>query len=70
MTKFRTEYRINKKGSECYRTNSFEAAQEKLSALSANRPGIYTMQRRHVQLDRHGCEMTDSSGRALWTSWT
>ena len=70
MTKYRTEYRINKKGCECYRTDSFQQAKEKLDELSAKRPGIFTMQSRHVQLDRFGVAIRDVSGIILWESWS
>ena len=53
----RTEFRVNKKGAECYRTEDREEAILKLKSLQEKRPGIYTMQRRSARLDRYGCEM-------------
>lgn len=70
MTKYRYEYRINKKGAECFRTELFNEAKAKLDELTAKRPGIYTMQYRSVQLNRVGAPLMDSTGRPLWTSWS
>ena len=69
MAKYRIEYRINKKGAECFRTRDGQQARQKLNDLSAKRPGVYTMQTRSVQLDRFGMECTDLSGRPLWSAW-
>jgi len=55
--RYHVQYRINKKGAECFRTGDLEEAKAKLAELSAKRPGIYTMQERHTRLDRYGCEM-------------
>ena len=68
--KYKSEYRINKKGAECFRTTDGEKAHAKFKELSAKRPGIYTMQSRTVYLTRHGVELTDSSGRPLWSAWS
>lgn len=67
MTAYKTEYRINKKGAECFRTENYEIAKAKLATLSAKRSGVYTMQRRSVQLDRYGVAHTDASGHPLWS---
>lgn len=69
MTKYRTEYRINKKGAECFRTMDFTEMQGKLEQLSAKRPGVYTWQSRSVQLQHNGMAASDCSGRTLWTAW-
>ena len=69
MKRYHNEYRINKKGAECYRTREWAEAKAKFDELSAKRPGVYTMQSRSCQLDRYGCEEMDCSGRALWTPW-
>lgn len=65
----RTEYRINKKGAECFRTENREEAVEKLAALQAKRPGIYTMQTRTRRENKFGqpiiCGFQDGWG--LWT---
>ena len=58
--RYHVQYRINKKGAECYRCRTREEAEEKLAELRAKRPGnpgIYTMQRRETRLDRYGCEI-------------
>ena len=67
--KYRHEYRINKKGSECFRTESFEIAQNKMQELSKNRPGVYTMQERHCALNKVGALLTDGCNKPLWTCW-
>lgn len=46
--KYRHEYRINKKGAECYRTDSYEDAKRKLEELNSRRP-VYTMQSRMMR---------------------
>ena len=67
--KHHTEYRINKKGAECFRTMCEEIAMDKFNELSAKRPNVYTMQRRYVPLDKYGVELHDLSGRPLWSCW-
>lgn len=70
MTKYYSEYRINKRGCECFRTDSFEIARAKLDELNAKRPGIYTMQTRAIHLDRYGCRVRQAgTGRELWETW-
>lgn len=54
--KYHVQYRINKKGAECFRTGDLDEAKAKLAELSAKRPGIYTMQYRHTRLNRYGVE--------------
>ena len=65
--RYHVQYRINKKGAECFRTGDYEEAKAKLEELNAKRPGIYTMQRRSTRLDRYGCEMQplDSIGWSI-----
>ena len=67
--KFRSEYRINKKGAECFRTDDLQKAQAKLQELAAKRPGVYTMQTRHVPLDRYGVALRDGCGKPIWSTW-
>lgn len=55
--RYHVQYRINKKGAECFRTGDREEAYTRLADLSAKRPGIYTMQKRDTRLDRYGCEI-------------
>ena len=67
MLTYLTEYRINKKGAECYRTRSREEAVAKLTALNARRP-VYTLQARTCRTER-GVTLTDPSGRPMWSPW-
>ena len=69
MAKYRTEYRINKKGCEVFRTEYREEAVKKLNELQAKRPGVYSMQSRLCQVDRHGVLHTDGTGRPSWGRW-
>lgn len=62
---YHVQYRINKKGAECFRTGDRDEAEAKLAELSAKRPGIYTMQYRSVRCDRYGCEEQDLE-RTVW----
>ena len=55
--RYHVQFRINKKGAECFRTGNYEEAVQKLNELNQKRPGIYTMQKRSTRLDRYGCEM-------------
>ena len=68
MTKYKTEYRINKKGCECFRTNNREAAFAKLADLR-QKHDYYTMQIRTCKMDRFGMLLRDCSGKVLWSSW-
>jgi len=70
MTRYRFEYRINKKGAECFRTDSLETAKERFAQLSERRPGVYSMQARSCQLDRNGVSLRDASGKTLWSCWS
>lgn len=54
--RYHVQYRINKKGAECFRTGDYEEARAKYDELSAKRPGIYTMQQRSTRLNRYGVE--------------
>lgn len=63
----RTEYRINKKGAECFRTSDREEAQNKLLQLQAKRPGIYTMQTRTRRENKYGQPIPFiNDGWGLW----
>ena len=70
MTQYRSEYRINKKGSECFRSSSYEETRRKFAELSVKRPNVYTMESRRVMVDKHGVTMTDGSGKPLWGCWS
>lgn len=65
----RSEYRINKKGRECFRSESFELAREKLAELEKQRPGVYTMQWRNCPCNKVGTLETDGAGRPIWSAW-
>jgi len=70
MIRYRYEYRINKKGAECFRTDSHDAARAKLEELKAKKPnGIYDIQSRSVRLDRYGNAERDYMGRPRWSPW-
>ena len=65
-----TEYRINKKGSECFRTWYRSEAEMKLAKLRERKPnGVYTMQYRTYQNNGHGAMALDCSGRPVCTPW-
>lgn len=55
------EYRINKKGSECFRTEHLDECKQKLAELNAKR-NIYTMQVRKM---RFGGYITSPA----WEPW-
>jgi len=64
------EYRINKKGAECFRTRDREEATKRLADLQAKKPnGVYTLQSRDCCLDRRGFMETDPSGKPCWSIW-
>ena len=69
MMGIRYEYRINKKGAECFRTRDEDAAKEKLHELSEKRPGIYTMQTRYVKVNRFGVYDQNWKGEPNWSVW-
>ena len=69
MTKWITEYRINKKGAECFRTRDTDKAYARLAELQAKRPGVYKMQSRIAELDRHGVTLRNWRGETQWTEW-
>ena len=70
MANFRTEYRINKKGCECFRTDSEDRLAAKLSQLQERKPNVvYVVQRRNCQVDKRGILLADGSGRPIWSSW-
>lgn len=71
MVQYKTEYRVNKKGAECFRTDSFEKAKVKYDQLieKAAHPEIYTIQQRDCRLTRYGCKETDCWGRPAWGPW-
>jgi len=63
----RTEYRINKKGAECYRTENREDAFQRLESLREKRPSIYTMQTRYRRENKYGQPIiSHNDGWSLW----
>ena len=64
------EYRINKKGCECFRSDDREKVLERFKELSEKHPGIYTMQSRSCDYEP-GCGylMHDHLGRPRWSIW-
>ena len=70
MNRLRYEYRINKKGAECFRTEIYEEAKDKLKELQEARPRVkFEMQTRCVYLDKHGVPRLDYLGRPQWSPW-
>lgn len=70
MEKYIYEYRINKKGCECFRTRSHEAAKAKLEELRAKKPNAdFQMQTRHARLDRYGVSERNWKGETNWSIW-
>lgn len=63
MIKYRYEYRINKKGAECFRTEDRGRLLEKLADLKTKKPNVaYTTQSRSCRVDRYGV-------RGEWGIW-
>lgn len=66
---YRSEWRVNKGGCECYRTESRQAAIDKLLELRAKFPRKeYAIQSRDVRLER-GAAIRDHLGRPQWGPW-
>ena len=65
-----TEYRINKKGCECFRSKDWEEIEAKLAELKTKKPNCkFTTQHRSVRKNKFGCYDTDWMGRIDWTPW-
>ena len=65
------EYRINKKGCECFRTRSRSEFRKKLSELIEKHPNTqYTAQERHVFVNKVGTPILLPNGEPQWTSWS
>lgn len=70
MIKCSYEYRVNKKGAECFRTEFYEEAKAKLEELQAAKPNVrFDLQKRYVYLDKHGVPRMDYLGRPQWSPW-
>ena len=64
------EYRITKKGSECFRSRSWEEIKAKLEELKAKKPNArFTTQSRSARVNRAGTPDLDYLGRINWTPW-
>ena len=70
MQNYVTEYRVNKKGCECFRTTDEERAKKYFFKCNLGRPyGVYTMQRRFCPVNRLGVLEEDGLGRPQWSCW-
>lgn len=70
MNRTISEYRINKKGCECFRSRSWEATKAKLEELRAKKPSCtFTTQYRSADKDKHGLCVLDYKGRIQWSCW-
>lgn len=71
MMKYRYEYRINKKGAECFRTEIREEAVKKLEELRAKKPNVkYDMQSRSVRVNKYGVAQEVYAGKIAWSPWS
>ena len=70
MIKYVAEYRINKKGAECFRSREFNEVQKKLAELRVKKPAcLFTVQRRICRVNRFGVLERDYKGRPAWGIW-
>ena len=70
MLKYINEYRINKKGAECFRSRSYEEARSKLEELRAKRPNVsFEMQSRSARLNKYGTTEKNWKGEIAWSPW-
>ena len=71
MLKYISEYRINKKGAECFRSRSLEETKTKLEELRTKKPNVnYEMQSRHARLDKRGVTERNWKGETAWSIWS
>ena len=71
MIRYAYEYRINKKGAECFRSSNYDAILRKLEALMSNKPNVtFTVQSRSCRLDKLGIMEKDFRGRPAWGPWS
>lgn len=69
MIKTRDEYRVTKKGSECFRAGTYEEAKRKLDQLTGGKPNAkYGIQVRSCRYEGRALA-TDHLGRPEWTPW-
>ena len=70
MTKYIYEYRVNKKGAECFRSSSYEEAKQRLEYLQARHPHTrFDLQSRSARLDKHGLTERNWKGETNWSIW-
>lgn len=68
--KYRSEYRINKKGCEIFRSEIWSETLEAFRRLSEKRPGVYTIQRRDCRIGKYGVlEVNHWNGENAWSPW-
>ena len=59
-----TEYRINKRGCECFRSREWKYIQKKMAELKSVKPGCkFTIQRRSARKEKDGFLERDYMGR-------
>lgn len=70
MINYVVEYRINKKGSEYFRSSDYKVAFEKLQELKRKKPRVdFSLQERSCRLDSRGIKVRDYLGRPAWGPW-
>lgn len=70
MIKYTYEYRINKKGSECFRSDSLDKTKAKLQELKERKPNlIFTMQSRCCRLNKYDEKELTWNGKPAWSIW-
>jgi len=65
----RTEYRINKKGAECFRTDDRDEAYSRLTQLQEKRPGVFTIQSRYRRENAYGQSIIINTPHDGWSDW-
>ncbi len=69
MIKSKSEYRVTKKGSECFRAGTYEEAKQKFDQLTGGKPSAkYGIQHRSCRYEG-GSLAKDHLGRPDWTPW-
>lgn len=67
MMKYMYQYRINKRGAECYRSTDYRAVLDRYDTLHQRHPEIYTVQVRDIRLNQHG--MPYDRDWSPWREW-
>jgi len=64
------EWRVNKEGSECFRTRSRKELYVTLANMRAENPDTqYTIQTRYVPTNGHGSPLLLPNGEPQWSTW-